>query len=325
MTLAAKVVALRRHVIHRVAAGISVTRACQDAGISRTLFYRWKRRYVAYGEAGLHPRPERPRRFGRQSPPALEHTVLAFALRCPTVGPQQIADQLRLPRYGGWQLSATGAYKILRRHGLRTRWERLARLEGAALETLGLATERTVPRRPPPHVVAERPGDLVSLDSFYVGHLKGVGKVWQLTACDAACSYGVAQTIVGAPRPERTQAFLVERVLPVYRRAGHRVRAVLTDNGPEWKSTFHQRCQARAIEHRRTKPGHAWTNGFVERLQGTILTEHWRVVFRRTYFTRITQLERTLQHYLRFYNQERTHRGYRLRGRTPGSVFHAST
>lgn len=300
-----------------------MTQACQDAGISRTLFYRWKLRYVQYGDAGLHPRPERPRRFGRQSPPASEHTVLAFALRCPTVGPQQIADQLRLRRYGGWRLSATGAYKILRRHGLRTRWERLARLEGAALEALGLVTERTA-RRIPPHVAAERPGDLVSLDCFYVGHLKGVGKVWQLTACDAARSYGIAQTIVGAPRPALTTRFLGERVLPAYQRAGHRVRAVLTDNGPEWKGVFPRTCRALTIEVRRTKPGHPWTKGFVERLQGTMLTEHWRVVFRRTYCTRAPQLERTLQQYMRFYNQERTHRGYRLRGRTPGSVFHAT-
>ncbi len=75
-------------------------------------------------------------------------------------------------------------------------------------------------------------------------------------------------------------------------------------------------------EHRCTLPGHAWTNGFVERLQGTILAELWRVVFRRTYFTQAGQLERERQRDLRFYNAERTHRGYRLQGRTPGAVFH---
>ena len=320
MTLEEKVVLVRRHVIQRVAAGIAVTRACAEAGISRTLFYRWSRDYLRYGDAGLHPRPQRPRRWGRQSPPALEHAVLAFALRCPTVGPQAISDQLRRRAYGSWGISPSGVYKILTRHGLRTRWERLARLEGAALETLGLVTERTA-RRVHPHIEARQPGDLVSLDSFYVGHLKGVGRVWQLTACDAACSYGIAQVIVGAPKPTLTTRFLRERVLPGYQRAGHRVRAVLTDNGPEWQAGFRRACQAAAIEARRTKPGHAWTNGFVERLQGTILTEHWRVVFRRSYFTRLVQLEATLQRYLRFYNRERTHRGYRLHGRTPGSVF----
>jgi len=324
MTLTDKVVLLRRRVIHRAAAGVPVSQVCRDVGISRTLFYAWKRRYVRYGDAGLHPRPSRPARWGRQSSPALEHAVLAYALQWPTHGPQQMADQLR--RLGSARLSATGVYKILRRHGLRTRWERLARLEGAALETLGLVTERTARAlRPPPHVAAERAGDLVCLDSFYIGHLKGVGKLWQLTACDAATSYGIAQVLRGSPTAALAARFLRERVLPVYRRAGHRVQAVLTDGGPEWKAAFRAACRAAGLEQRRIRPGHAWTNGFVERLQGTILTEHWRVVFRRTYFTHAAQLERALQRYLRFYNTERTHRGYRLQGRTPASVFSRET
>ena len=323
MTLMDKVMQLRRHVIQRAAAGIPVTRVCHEAGISRTLFYRWKQRYLRYGDAGLAPRPARPRRWGRQSPPALEHAVLAYALHCPTHGPHRIADQLRQRRYGGWRLSATGAYKILRRHGLRTRWERLARLEGEALVATGLLTERAARRlvRKDRHIEAERPGDLVCLDGFFIGKLKGVGRVWQLTACDAAASYGIAQVIRGAPRAAQAVAFLTERVRPVYRRASHEVRAVLTDGGMEWRGAFDAACRAAGIAHRRTLPRHAWTNGFVERLQGTILTECWRVVFRQTYFTRVEQLERALQRYLRFYNEERTHRGYRLQGRTPRSVF----
>jgi transposase InsO family protein len=327
MTLRDKVMQLRRQVIQRAAAGIPVTRVCREAGISRTLCYRWKQRYLRYGEAGLLPRPARPRRWGRQSSPALEHAVLAYALHWPTHGPARIADQLRQRRYGGWRLSATGAYQILRRHGLRTRWERLARLEGEALGATGLLTERTARRllRQERHVEAERPGDLVCLDSFYLGKLKGVGRVWQLTACDAATSYGIAHLVRGSPRPALAAAFVRERVLPAYRRAGHAVRAVLTDQGSEWRGAFDTACRTEGLEHRRTQPRHAWTNGFVERLQGTILTECWRVVFRQSYFTRLEHLERALQRYLRFYNEERTHRGYRLQGRTPRSVFEGRT
>jgi transposase InsO family protein len=187
----------------------------------------------------------------------------------------------------------------------------------------GLLTERTARRlvRKERHIEAERPGDLVCLDGFYIGKLKGVGRVWQLTACDAAASYGIAQVIRGAPRAPQAAAFLTERVLPVYPRAGHGVRAVLTDGGREWRGAFDAACRVAGIAHRRTQPRHAGTNGFVERLQGTILTECWRVVFRQTYFTQVAQLERALQRYLRFYNEERTHRGYRLQGRTPRSVF----
>jgi len=99
-------------------------------------------------------------------------------------------------------------------------------------------------------------------------------------------------------------------VTPFFRRAGHPLQRVLTDRGSEFKGACHTR----------TKPRHAFTNGFVERLQQTILHEHWRIEFRRRYFTRLRQLEASLQSYLRFYNHQRTHHGYRTRGRTPASI-----
>jgi hypothetical protein len=69
---------------------------------------------------------------------------------------------------------------------------------------------------------------------------------------------------------------------------------------------------------------HPWTNGFVERLQGTILQEHWRVQFRRRYFTSRPALARSLAEFLRFYNDQRPHQGYRLRGQTPSALFHGA-
>jgi len=106
-----------------------------------------------------------------------------------------------------------------------------------------------------------------------------------------------------------------------YAGAGWSVQRVLSDRGPEYRGIFDRVCQELEIKHTRTKPRHAWTNGFVERLQGTILSELWRVAFRRTYYTSLGQLERDLQAYLRFYNRERPHLGYRLRGRTPAMLF----
>jgi hypothetical protein len=44
---------------------------------------------------------------------------------------------------------------------------------------------------------ASTPGQVVSLDTFYVGRLKGVGAVWQLTAVDVATRIAVVQLIVG--------------------------------------------------------------------------------------------------------------------------------
>ena len=313
---------IRRHrlaILQRAALLGSVTQACREAGISRTLFYRWRQRYLRYGAEGLRPRSTRPTRWPRQAIPALEHAVLAYALLWPTQGPARLALQLRQPLWGGWRISASGVYAIFRRHGLQTRWERLTRLEAHAA-TDGLLTERTRRRLVRPHVEAQRPGDLVCLDAFYIGKLKGVGKVWQLTACDAACSYGIA-TLVPRVTQQAAIQFLRGHVVPAYERAGHRLQAVLTDGGPEWQARFAAACRELGISHRRTRPRHAWTNGFVERLQGTILTELWRVAFRRTYYRSIAHLERDLQAYLRFYNRERPHQGYRLQGRTPAAVF----
>lgn len=319
MTLEESVRRTRLAILQRAALLGNVTQVCREAGISRTVFYRWRQRFLRYGADGLLPRPTRPTRWPRQAIPALEHAVLAYALLWPTHGPARIAAQLRQAPWGAWRISPSGVYGILRRHGLQTRWERLTRLEARAA-TDGLLTERTRRRLLRPHVAAQRPGDVVCLDAFYIGKLKGVGKVWQLTACDAACSYAIATLVPRVTQAAATQ-FLQDRVVPGYRAAGHQVRAVLTDGGPEFQARFTHACRIEGIEHRRTRPRHAWTNGFVERLQGTILTELWRVAFRRTYYTRVDQLERDLQAYLRFYNRDRPHQGYRLQGRTPASVF----
>jgi transposase InsO family protein len=92
-----------------------------------------------------------------------------------------------------------------------------------------------------------------------------------------------------------------ERVVPAFRRASWPVQRVLTDRGSEFKGAFDEACRVLGIRHTRTKPRHAFTNGFVERLQQTILHDHWRVEFRRRYFTK-------------------SHHGYRTRGRTPAQL-----
>ena len=61
-------------------------------------------------------------------------------------------------------------------------------------------------------------------------------------------------------------------------------------------------------------------HAFVERIQQTILHEHWRIEFRRRYFSQLRQLEASLQSYLRFYNHQRAHHGYRTQGRTPAQI-----
>ena len=324
MTLEDRVHASRLRLFRRAKELGNVAAACREAGVSRSAFYQLRDRFRHYGADGLHPK-HRKGRPGR--PPELdavvERRILAEALAQPAWGPQRISDQLAMH---GIQVAPSTVYRALRRHGLGTRDQRFGLVERHSASRAGLLTERTRKElekaRPTPsrrHVEATDPGELVCFDCFYIGKLKGVGKVWQITACDAASSYALAMVFLGDPRAEVAAGFL-DRVVEHFDDAGWPLERVLTDRGSEFKGVFDEACERYGITHTRTKPRHAFTNGFVERLQGTILHEHWRIEFRRRYFTQLSQLDRSLQSYLRFYNHERPHRGYRTRGRTPAQI-----
>jgi transposase InsO family protein len=277
MTLDESIQGMRLQVIRR-ASEVGVSATCQEAGISRTLFYRWQQRLSRYGVDGLHPRRHcaRPGPLP-QLPPHTERQILAVAIAQATWGCRRLAAHLA--RWWRLSVAPSTVQRLLRRHGLSTRRERLLVLEHQSARQTGLLTERT--RRAlwrarygaTRHVEAQAPGELVCLDTFYIGKLKGVGPVWQITACDAASSYGVA-AILPALTHQASAAFLRVTLLPVFAKAGWPIQRVLTDGGGEFKGTFDEVCTARGIRHTRTKPRHAWTNGFVERLQQTILHEH---------------------------------------------------
>ncbi len=322
MTLDDSVRAMRLRVIHRAEVLGNVTAACREAQISRTVFYRWRKRFERYGADGLHPRRHQAKR-GRPAAlaPETERLIVGTALAWPTWGCGRLAAHLA--QQGLATVPSSTLQRCLRRVGLRTRRQRLAVLEVHSA-TEGLLTERTQRTlqraRRRQHVAAAQPGDLVCVDTFYVGKLKGVGRVWQVTACDAACSYGVAQILPRLTAPACT-ACLRDVLRPLYRKAGWPLQRILTDGGTEFKGAFAQACRDLGIRHTRTKPRHAWTNGFVERLQGTLLQEHWRIQFRRRYFTSRRQLQESLVAFLHFYNTQRPHSGYRLRGQTPATLF----
>jgi len=327
MTLDESIQGMRLQVMRR-ASEIGVSAACREAGISRTLFYRWQHRLSRYGVDGLHPRRLKARPGpAPHLPPAIERRLLAVAIAEATWGAARLAAYAQ--RLWRLRVAASTVQRLLRRHGLARRRQRLLVLEHHSAQQAGLLTERTrqalwrLRHGQARHVAASEPADLFCLDTFYIGNLKGVGKVWQITACDAASSYGVAR-ILSELSAAAVARFLRDVLLPAVTGAGWSLRRVLTDGGPEFKAEFAAACIALGIRHTRIKPRHAWTNGFVERLQQTILTEHWRVVFRRNYFTSRQALDRTLQAFLRFYNFERPHHGYRVRGRTPATIFHGA-
>ncbi len=302
MTLDESVHGMRLRVIERAQVQGNVSAVCRELGISRTVFYRWRNRLERYGVDGVHPRRQRAQ-AGRPvaTAPEVERLVLAIAISAATWGCRRIAAYLA--RTWRVRLAPSTVQRLLRRVGLATRRARLTVLEQQAARTAGLLTERTRQR----------------LWRARYGRTRHVEAKEQITACDAATSYGLAG-LLPAHDAVAAATFLREVVVPHYQRAGWPMRRVLTDGGPEFKGAFDAACRRLGIRHTRTKPRHAWTNGFVERLQGTILQEHWRVAFRRHYFTSRVALQRALDGFMRYYNTERPHQGYRVRGRTPAAL-----
>ena len=168
---------------------------------------------------------------------------------------------------------------------------------------------------------AARPGDLVALDSFFIGKLKGVGPVWQLTAVDTATRWAVVEVFIGPSNAEIAKQF-IGRVIRKLRRLGITVSGVLTDNGPEFiANKFRGHLAELGIRHHRTPPRSPNYNAVCERFQGTALQECWRPAFHRRRFDRLTQLRAELDSWLVTYNTRRKNHSDFMRGRTPRQVL----
>lgn len=320
---------MRKAVLDRVLGGqVSVVQACQEAGWSRSWFYELKHRYLTYGEAGLLPKPKPSTRPDLRLAAPLVDQIIAYAINHPTEGSRSIAARLALPRFGSWSVSHGGVSNVLARAGLARRSARLAAAESLAATEGGPITERVlrelrareVIRR---HIGSDVLGEQVFLDTMYVGRLKGVGKVWQYSAVDGACSFGFATVRAGEKGSRAAAAFLEHDVFPAYREAGITLEEVVIDGGPEFKGEFRRTARRLGIRVHLLPPRSPDLNAFVERFQGTVLHLHYRTAFRYRFYTSAADIDADLQAWLRFYNFERPHRGYRTKGRRPAEIFYA--
>jgi transposase InsO family protein len=306
-----------------LAGEIGVRAACRTMGVHHSTYYRWKRRVDRWGLEALRVRERRRPRMPNELGPHLEQRIIAFSLTHPGFGPKRISAELAREKWGGLQLSPHGVWRALRRHGLNTRTKRLALVAGYAARY----ERRPEPPEPERHVEADRPGELVGLDCFYVGRLSGTkGTVWQYTAIDVASGFAWAE-LHSSPHNPRAQhcATLVERVAGALAAAGWRLEAVITDNGSEFRAhAFTDRLATLGIQQRRIRAGRPTSNGHVERLQQTILEECWRPSFARSLIPKLTALERDLNRYLDYYDFDRAHTGRLTRGRIPGEIVYGA-
>lgn len=308
----------------------NVSKACKIMGYHRDTFYEVRRAFQVGGVAALveqrrGPKQPHPNRVA----PEVEEQILALCLEHPTYGAQRIANELRLQNV---DVSPSGVRGVWLRHDLATRYQRLMRLEAHAQgDTIALSDEqvRLLERHSCEfrmrHVEANAPGELLNQDTFYWGTLKGVGKVYVQVVVDAFCSLAFAK-VYTSKMPITAADLLYDRVLPFYEALGVEVKAVLTDNGREYVGRPEQHpyellLALHDIEHRKTKIRSPRTNGFVERMNRTLLDECFRVKGRTTWYTAAEEIQRDLDKYLSFYNLKRSHQGYRLKGRTPAQAL----
>jgi len=302
----------------------NVTEACRQRGVSRTQFYEYKRRFQTHGIEGLKDLPPVHKTHPFTTPPETVKRILALSLEHPGWGCIKLSSMLKLEEIN---VSSPTIQNILIKNNMGSIYERMLKLEEkAAQKAIELTPEQVAqiekynPCFRERHVESSRPGELLSQDTFYVGTLKGVGRVYLHAVVDTYSSYafGFLHT---SKQPEAAAAVLHNDVLPFYKSKGLTIQALLTDNGREFcgKDThpYEIYLALNDIEHRRTKVRKPQTNGFVERFNKTVLEEFFRIAFRTKLYESVRVLQEDLDQWLVHYNTERPHLGYRNMGRRP--------
>lgn len=308
----------------------NVSQACRVMGVSRDTFYRVKEARESGGLEALLHKDRRRSNLKNRVEESVEQAILAFALNNPAAGQVRVSNELRKQSI---LVSPTGVRSVWLRHGLHTFRLRLGALEKKAAEEGLVLTEAQVialerkreEQQESGEIETAHPGYLGSQDTFYVGNMKGVGRIYQQTFVDTyakvafAKLYTTKTAIVAAD-------LMNDRVLPFYLEQQVPLLRVLTDRGSEYCGRIeHHDYQlylaVNDIDHTRTKAQSPQTNGICERFHKTILNEFYQVAFRKKIYTTLEELQLDLDAWLHAYNHERTHQGKMCCGRTPMATF----
>ena len=307
----------------------NISKACRMHKVSRSQFYEYKRSFQQHGLEGLVDKPPVPGSHPSQLSKKTTNRVIALSLEHPAFGQQRIADQLALE---GVSVCPTSVRNVWLKEGIETKYKRLLRLEEKAMAKGFMLTEQQIrllekanPEFAERHVKSEYPGYLLCQDTFYVGRLKGIGRIYLQAVVDTYGSVAFGK-LYTSKRQETAADVLYDRVLPFYESHRLTIEAILTDNGTEYKGrpTIHMYeifLELNDIEHRTTRVATPRTNGFVERFNRTVLDEFFRTAFRKKLYESVDALQKDLDAWLHQYNHERPHRGYRNQGRRPMETF----
>jgi transposase InsO family protein len=297
-----------------------VTEACRVFGVSRTTYYKIKEQFLH--THSLAPKVRRRPKMPNEIALSKKKVLLKLVQAHPSWGPVRYA---RAFREKGIAIGPSCIWYHLRRFDLNRRYQRMIYLETlkAHHQPITERTLRQIKRQSHKKYKGLWPGHIVALDTFYVGHLKGVGRIYQLTGIDLCSRF--ARAAVYTSKDQSASINFVEReLMPHFYQNGVAIESVLTDHGSEFTgSRFQQMLADYDITHHRIPKGKPMLNGCCERFQRTLHEEFYQRIFRVRFFKSLDELKEALYDYLQHYNFTRVHFGVTKTGAIPIDVLKA--
>ena len=304
----------------------NVSKACKIMGVSRDTFYRYQELVESGDVDSLINKSRRVPNLKNRVDDTTEQAVIDYAIQYPAYGQHRTSNELRK---NGVFISGSGVRSIWLRHDLENFKKRLKALEAKVAKDGIELNDQQIAALERKHeddvacgeIETAHPGYLGAQDTFYVGNLKGVGRIYQQTFIDTY-SKVVHCKLYTTKTPITAADLLNDRVLPFYESQDLPMLRILTDRGTEYCGKVEQHdyelyLAVNDIDHTKTKAASPQTNGICERFHKTILQEFYQITFRKKLYSTIEELQSDLDEWLKFYNTERTHQGKMCCGRTP--------
>jgi Integrase core domain/Winged helix-turn helix len=328
-----KIIKPRLGVLELAKALGNVSQACKVMGYSRDTFYRYKELHDQGGEEALYEISRKKPCLKNRVPASVEDAVVNIALDFPAYGQERAANELRKR---GIIISGGGIRSVWIRNDLESFKKRLKALEdkiakeGIILNDAQIAAlEKAKNKREAcGEIETAHPGYLGSQDTYYVGNIKGIGRIYQQTFVDtysrvAICKLYTEKTAITAAD------HLNDKVIPFFASQGIDLLRILTDRGSEYcgkveNHAYQLYLGIENIDHSKTKAYSPQTNGICERFHKTMQEECYNVLFRKKLYSTLAELQTDIDQWLNTYNNERPHSGKYCFGKTPMQTFRDS-